>query len=559
MKKISSLLAIISSSLVFAQAPTWNWVKQSTGAINEAFACVTTDANGNVFAGGSIISETADFGLGPVTTNGSADYSIIKYDTAGTPLWIRNGGGVGNEVVFSLTTDAENNIYALVRFESPTVTFGNFTLNCTLGSALGSNPPLPSDVALVKYDTNGTVLWAKKIGGAERESSSAISIDITGNVYVSAFSESDNTTVGSSSIVVGSNSFVGAFLAKFNSAGNVLWIKRFGNDNIYDGCRLSGLVFDDLGNFYLTGGFSSETFTLGSTTYTNTFPGGYDSFIAKLDPAGNILEQKLLQGTVDDLFGGMVKVQNELFVPFNINLFQISNSATYSFDGVDYSTTTSTGGLLKLDLNLQFIGLVPNINSPGTVLTDGATLYLAGNFFEPTKTFGDFTVTNTNSSTTVPTGDIFIANVDTSGQFLWAKSAGGTGSDDSLGFAIDINANIYAAGYFNSAPCTFDSFTINNTSEDNYLDAFVAKLNSAILSNTDLSYEKVALYPNPTHNEVHIESANLLKKVNISDVNGRILDTQFEKTVNLTNLNKGIYFLTIETESGISSHKIIKQ
>ncbi|MFY7664940.1 T9SS type A sorting domain-containing protein [Flavobacterium sp.] len=559
MKKISSLLAIISSSLLFAQAPTWNWVKQSTGAINEAFACVTTDANGNVFAGGSIISETADFGLGPVTTNGSADYSIIKYDTAGTPLWMRNGGGVGNEVVFSLTTDAENNIYALVRYESPTVTFGNFTLNCTLGSIGGSNPPLPSDVALVKYDTNGTVLWVKKIGGAERESSSAISIDSSGNVYVSAFSESNNTTVGSSSIVVGSNSFVGAFLAKFDASGNVLWIKRFGNDNIYDGCRLSGLVFDDLGNFYLTGGFSSDTFTLGSTTYTNTAQGGYDSFIAKLDPAGNILEQKLLQGTVDDSFGGVVKVQNELFVPFDIRLYQISNSATYSFDGVDYSTTTSTGGLFKLDLNLQFLGLVPNINFPGTVFTDGATLYLAGNFFEPTRTFGDFTLTNTNSSTTVPTGDIFIANMDTSGQFLWAKSAGGTGSDDPLGFAIDTNANIYAAGYFNSSPCTFDSFTINNTSEDNYLDAFVAKLNSAILSNTDLNNEKVALYPNPTQNEVHIESANLLKKVIISDVNGRILDTQFEKTVNLTNLNTGIYFLTIETESGISSHKIIKQ
>ncbi len=559
MKKISSLLAIISSSLLFAQAPGWGWVKQSTGAINEAFACVTTDANGNVLAGGSIISETADFGLGPVTTNGSADYSIIKYDTAGTPLWMRNGGGVGNEVVFSISTDAENNVYALVRFESPTVTFGNFTLNCTLGSALGPNPPLPSDIALVKYDTNGTVLWAKKIGGAERDFTSAISLDTSGNVYVSAFSESNTTTVGNLSISVASSSIVGSFLAKFDSAGNALWIKRFQNDNMYTSCRLSGLVFDDLGNYFLTGSFSSDTFTLGATTYTNTAQGGFDSFIAKLDPDGNILQQEVLQGTVDDLFGGVVKVQNELFVPFSINLYQISNSATYSFDGVNYSTTTSTGGLLKLDLNLQFLGLVPNINFPGTVFTDGATLYLAGNFSEPTKTFGDFTLTNTNSSTTVPTGDIFIANVDTSGQFLWAKSAGGMGSDDSLGFAIDTNANIYAAGYFNSSPCAFDNFTINNTSEDNYLDAFVAKLNSAILSNTDLSNEKVALYPNPTQNEVHIETVNLLKKVIISDVNGRILDTQFEKTVNLTNLNTGIYFLTIETESGISSHKIIKQ
>lgn len=559
MKKISSLLAIVSSSLLFAQAPTWNWVKQSTGAINEAFACVTTDANGNVFAGGSIISETADFGLGQVTTNGSADYSIVKYAGAGTPLWMRTGGGTGNEVVYHVATDANGAAYALVRFESTSVTFGNITLDYTPGSALGNSIPLASDVALVKYDTNGTVLWAKKIGGAERESSTGISVDNSGNVYVSAFSESNSVTSGNLSISVGANNYVGAFLTKFDSSGNALWVKRFGNDNIYDGCRLSGLVFDDLGNFYLTGGFTSETFTLGLTTYTNAFPGGYESFIVKLDPSGNIIEQKLLQGTVDDTFGGVVKIQNELFIPFYVKLFQISNSATYSFDGVNYSTTTSTGGLLKLDLDLQFMALTPNINAPSTVFTDGATLYLAGNFFEPTSTFGDYTVTNTNSSTTVPTGDIFIANMNTSGEFLWAKSAGGMGSDDALGFAIDTDGNIFAAGYFNSTSCAFDNLTISNSSQDYYVDAFLAKLNSAILSNSDLNRETVKLYPNPTQNEVHIETVNLLKKVTISDVNGRILDTQFEKTVNLTNLKTGIYFLTIETETGTSSHKIIKQ
>lgn len=558
MKKIILLVFTISSPFVLAQSPDWSWVKKSTGDINEAFACVTTDSNGNVFAGGSFISDTADFGLGTVTTNGYADYSIIKYDGSGTPLWMKNGGGTGNEVTYNLTTDASGNLYAAISFQSASVTFGSFVVN-NRGTVLGAGGLLPYDVALVKYDTNGTVLWAKNIGGPEEEYSATVSCDASGNVYITTLSVSQTLYVGSSSISASiPNGVVGSVLAKFDAQGNTLWIKRFGSDIPSEGASLAAPVFDASGNSYLTGSFTSETFTLGAVTYANVTPGATEAFIVQLDPNGTILGQNALQGSVDDAFGNVLIIQNELFVPFSVSLFPSTSSATYSYDGVNYNTTTTISGFIKIDQSLHLISI---INAPitGRMVSDGTNIYMTGGFSSPTKTFGATTLTNTNTSTVLPTNDIFVAKMNTSGQFLWAKSAGGIGNDDMLGFAIDPTGNLFVAGYFGSFSCAFGNTSITNTSQGDYADAYVAKLNSTSLSNSNFEKEKVVLYPNPTKDFITIYTNEAIEKTTISDVNGRILDVQFESTVNLSNLTTGIYFLNVKTETGIVSKKIIKQ
>ncbi|HRU48088.1 MAG TPA: SBBP repeat-containing protein, partial [Candidatus Syntrophosphaera sp.] len=59
--------------------------------------------------------------------------------------------------------------------------------------------------------------------------------------------------------------------------------------------------------------------------------------------------------------------------------------------------------------------------------------------------------------------------------WLWAKKAGGTGSDWGYGIAVDTSGNSYVTGYFKGT-ATFGS--TNLTSNGGY-DIFVAKLDSS--------------------------------------------------------------------------------
>jgi hypothetical protein len=51
--------------------------------------------------------------------------------------------------------------------------------------------------------------------------------------------------------------------------------------------------------------------------------------------------------------------------------------------------------------------------------------------------------------TPVGSDDIFISKVDVNGDFVWAISIGGTGSDNANAIAVDNAGNIYTTGFFN--------------------------------------------------------------------------------------------------------------
>jgi hypothetical protein len=544
MKKITFLLLIIPG-LIMSQAPNWAWVKRSTGSINEAVACITTDSNNNVYAAGSIISDNANFGLGTLGNNGYADYFIAKYNVSGTPLWVRNGGGEGNDIVYNITTDASNNVYALVSFQSGSITFGNFTINNT--ATIPQNGLLTYDLALVKYDADGNALWVKKIGGFQDENNTTLVCDTLGNVYITASSGSQILTAASLTVSATQNNYVGGIMFKIDSAGNDLWIKRFGANLGVNTPFLTTPVFDTLGNFYLTGRFDTQTFTLGSTTYTNVEPGISDSFIGKFDSNGNLIWQKALQGNGDDKFEKILLIQDELYVPYSVTANQPSTSSVYSYDGVNYDNSNSaTVGLMKMNLSGQISSIFFNPIFSNLGSTDGNSLFFIG-----------------GQTATFPVQNVYVTKMNLYGQVIWSKTQTGSNSFSPLALTIDSAGALlfggYFGGYFVSSNLTLDSTTLVNSSLSGFIDAIVAKLNSTSLSNLDFHKENVLIYPNPSKDFITINTDNEIQKVTISDLNGRMLSIQFDSIVNLSNLIPGIYILNIESENGTSSKKIIKE
>ncbi|WP_298898660.1 T9SS type A sorting domain-containing protein [uncultured Psychroserpens sp.] len=75
----------------------------------------------------------------------------------------------------------------------------------------------------------------------------------------------------------------------------------------------------------------------------------------------------------------------------------------------------------------------------------------------------------------------------------------------------------------------------------------------------------IQVYPNPVQDQLYITSEVVLNKTTIYDVNGRVLQhiifigNELERTIDVTDLSKGIYFVKLSSENGSTTQKIIKQ
>ncbi|WP_052461100.1 T9SS type A sorting domain-containing protein [Psychroserpens mesophilus] len=78
------------------------------------------------------------------------------------------------------------------------------------------------------------------------------------------------------------------------------------------------------------------------------------------------------------------------------------------------------------------------------------------------------------------------------------------------------------------------------------------------------SNSSVKLFPNPVKDVLTISSKVNLRSISIADVNGRILETiaivgnQVENSIDIKHLSKGVYFVTVKTDKGSSTEKMIK-
>lgn len=68
----------------------------------------------------------------------------------------------------------------------------------------------------------------------------------------------------------------------------------------------------------------------------------------------------------------------------------------------------------------------------------------------------------------------------------------------------------------------------------------------------------VNAYPNPTSSMLNIQAEGL-KEVSLLDLNGRVLMTQSQSTLDMSKLANGIYFIRVITENGTATQKVVKR
>lgn len=309
------------------------WGRQIGGASTDLVEKMAIDTQGNIVLTGSFYG-TTDFDPGisvyNLTCYGQAvnsDVYICKLNSNGDFIWAKQIGGTGYDFGNDITFDSSDNLFITGQF-SGLCDFDTGVNTFNL-SAIGG-----SDVFILKLNSSGDFIWVKQIGSSMNDSGKSINVDNSGEIYVSGFF-SDVISLNLSSGNISLNPFGGTdvFIAKFNSLGDVSWVKQIGGNNS-ETTMASAVDYD--GNLYCAGIFKDLVdFNPGSPIFNLQSEGNYDIFLTKFSPAGDFNWAVKMGGVNEDYV-------RDIAIDADGNIF----STGYFQDVVDFDPGSNT-----LDLN----------------------------------------------------------------------------------------------------------------------------------------------------------------------------------------------------------------
>lgn len=506
-----------------------------------------------------------------------------------------------------VVTDAHGNVYVACNFTSHGVILDTIFMRNHLAGE--------EDFFLAKFDSMGQLQWAQKPLTSSTIAIWSMSLDEEGNVYIAGSGYPGQITIGNYS-----SSAIGAFIIKYDSNGNVIWVmpRLGGNTNSLIPTKIiSGLH----GEMYLAGYFIFYDPVFGTDTlnYQDTIPGKSDCFVLKFDTAGNIKNAISFGGNGYEFINDMIVDRNgNLIIAGNfdcpemeIDSFRLVNSSSghpdfliAKLDSTEHFLWAKSGGGASIDrgesLGLDSVsniylagnGLAPMIfdsisinannyylikldNNGELMWSTGITygwIYL-GSFQQDTD--GNLYAVFSMASDTVMLGSQvilqdtssvgrgLIVRYDANGSVNWTKALYGTGNLDIERISvISTDRCIVSGSFFNS--CLID--TTNYTSNGN-VDSFIALMSPEILNgvwnNTKIGLSEPIVFPNPSKGVVNILSENeILQSYTIYDSMGKIVISKKcqgnRLSVDLSSTPPGIYLVKMEGKTGTSYKKLIR-
>ncbi len=443
------------------------WAKCVGGNGLDRSNALTIDNNGNVYTTGQF-RFVEDFDPGTdtfyLTPGGTGDTFISKFDSNGDFIWAKNVGSLTdgtfdffNEGGRDISVDSNGNVYVVGIF------MGSADFDPGAG-LLSLNSNGYTDIFVLKLDENGNTVWANSFGLPVNDYGEGIDLDSESNVYICGRIRDTDNVLSSVKHDI--------FIAKIDTDGNLIWSKTIGGSET-DACE-SLIISND--NIYATGYFSGTVdFDPGSGINAITSTGVEDAYVLKLDTDGNFIWVKNMGGT-ENTRGIDIKVDNEENI-YTTGCF--SGTVDFNPGTETYNLTSITGGfdgwdifVSKLDTNGNFIwaksvGGSDDDESSAIYVDNIGNSYTVGNF---AGTVDLDPGPNTYNLTSLGGVDIF--KLDANGDFIWAKSLGGSLGND---IAVKDGSSVYTTGYF-SGTVDFDpSPGIYNLTGNDY-GLFVLKL-----------------------------------------------------------------------------------
>ncbi|MBL7943702.1 MAG: hypothetical protein JNM00_13095 [Flavobacteriales bacterium] len=304
---------------------------------------------------------------------------------------------------------------------------GNFVVAGTISGAADFDPgagtttltPIGNkDIFIAKYALDGSLIWAKNIGGTGEDYPDALEVDFSSSVIIGGwFTGPADFDPGAGVANQVSTGATDNFIAKYDATGNYVWSLKYGStggETCYD------LETDDAGDVYACGHFyNTVDFDPGAGTFSLS-AGGFDAkaYAAKYSSSGNFMWAGMFGGTQSN----------------NCNNLAIDNTGNVVLTGMFRGT---------------------------------------GDFDPGAGTF------NLTGESTLFYGDLFVLKLTPAGGFLWAKGIGPAGSLQSgYGIAAGVDDAVYVTGLVSTTTDFDPGPGVANQAAFPNGDCFLLKLNS---------------------------------------------------------------------------------
>lgn len=207
----------------------------------------------------------------------------------------------------------------------------------------------------------------------------------------------------------------GLYVSKLDATGAFVWAKALGDSA---GGQNMNIALDPAGNIYISGSFySTQDFDPGAGTSIFTSAGGADIFVLKMDGTGNLLWAQRIGGS-----------------------------------------------------NVDF--------ADGIAVDAGGNVYITGDF-AGTVDFDPGTGVSNLSSPSASIRGAYLAKLDATGAFVWAKQPASSGNSLASCIALNAAGNVYVGGIFTGTADFDPGAAVANKTSSGATDAFIWALDAA--------------------------------------------------------------------------------
>jgi len=428
-----------------------NWVEHIGGSERDVgIHCVLDDEESLIATGyfNGRIGFGSDSSI-TLSSLGSRDVFLVKYNNDKNLLWAVNMGGTGGDMARRVAVDDSNNIYIT-----------GYYFDQASFSQTGDDPVIVETaggpgIFLAKYSPGGSVIWARSLHSPEYTGSIPESNGLcyfSGNLYITgSYYDNLDFDPGAGELISPiasdtSGDGKSIFFASYNSDGILNWARTL---NARQNQTAHEILVDRDINIYITGAIEGNVdFDPGPDTNLLSAAKGSNAFLAKYSANGDyFFARNISWGTSEGLINHFYIADTLIYVA---GYFQ---GNTYSYPDTIVHTHQNLGnrdiffGCCNTDGDLIWINYIGSTGEdyPADILTDSwGRIVLIGSFsnsadFDPSP--------EEHFLQSQAYKDIFIASYNSAGDFLSAQKISSSGQS-TFGAMDYSGVSFYTIGNF---------------------------------------------------------------------------------------------------------------